>query len=64
MSFVDKKLSLEVNIFRNGFNKAFGLQGNVSDSINAGFKVFEKIQAVQLPWWHAWRVADKLGKMP
>jgi threonine dehydrogenase-like Zn-dependent dehydrogenase len=44
--------------------KEFGLIGNVSDAINKGLKIFEKIQAVPLPWWHAWRMADKLGAMP
>ncbi|MFZ3193269.1 MAG: zinc-binding dehydrogenase [Moraxellaceae bacterium] len=44
--------------------KEFGLLGNVSDAVNMGMGIFEKIQAMPLPWWHAWRVADKLGAMP
>jgi len=44
--------------------KEFGLLGNVSDAINFGMGLFEKVQAVPLPWWHAWRVADKLGALP
>lgn len=44
--------------------KEFGLLGSVSDALNMGMGIFEKIQAVPLPWWHAWRVADKLGAMP
>ncbi len=44
--------------------KEFGLLGSVSEAINFGMGLFEKIQAVPLPWWHAWRVADKLGALP
>jgi len=44
--------------------KEFGLMGNVSEAINKGLDIFEKIQATPLPWWHAWRVADKMGAMP
>lgn len=44
--------------------KEFGLLGNVSDAINKGLDIFEKIQAMPLPWWHAWRVADRMGAMP
>ena len=41
-----------------------GLIGNASEAINYGIGLFEKIQALNLPWWHAWRVADKLGALP
>lgn len=44
--------------------KEFGLLGNVSDAINLGMDIFGKIQSVPLPWWHAWRVVDKLGALP
>lgn len=44
--------------------KEFGLLGNVSEAINMGMGIFEKIQALPLPWWHAWRVADRLGALP
>jgi threonine dehydrogenase-like Zn-dependent dehydrogenase len=44
--------------------KEFGLLGNVSDAINMGMNIFDKIQALPLPWWHAWRVVDKLGALP
>lgn len=44
--------------------KEFGLLGHVSDAINMGMDIFDKVQSVPLPWWHAWRVADKLGAMP
>lgn len=41
--------------------KEFGLLGNVSDAINMGMGLFEKVQAVPMPWWHGWRMADKLA---
>ncbi len=44
--------------------KEFGLLGSVSDAINMGLGIFDKIQALPLPWWHAWRVVDKLGALP
>lgn len=44
--------------------KEFGLLGNASEALNFGMGIFEKIQAVPVPWWHAWRLADKLGAMP
>ena len=44
--------------------KAMGLLGNAADALNFGMSLFDKIQALRLPWWHAWRVADKLGAMP
>lgn len=44
--------------------KEYGLLGNASDAINFGIGLFEKIQALNLPWWHAWRVADKFGALP
>lgn len=44
--------------------KEYGLIGNASEAINYGIGLFEKIQALNLPWWHAWRVADKLGALP
>ncbi len=31
--------------------KEFGLLGNVSDAINKGMRLFEKMQTVPLPWW-------------
>lgn len=44
--------------------KEFGLLGNVSDAINMGMDIFDKVQSIPVPWWRAWRVADKLGAMP
>lgn len=44
--------------------KEFGLLGDASEALNFGLGIFEKIQAVPVPWWHAWRLADKLGAMP
>ncbi|MDE2422258.1 MAG: zinc-binding dehydrogenase [Gammaproteobacteria bacterium] len=44
--------------------KEFGLLGNVSDAVNMGMGIFEKAQALSLPWWHAMRVGDKLGVLP
>lgn len=44
--------------------KALGLLGNASEAVNYGIGLFEKIQSLNLPWWHAWRVADKLGALP
>ncbi|WP_252719255.1 zinc-binding dehydrogenase [Acinetobacter baumannii] len=44
--------------------KEFGLLGNVSDAINMGMGLFDKLQATRLPWWHGWRMIDKLGALP
>ena len=44
--------------------KEYGLLGDASEAINHGLNLFEKIQALNIPWWHAWRVADKLGALP
>ena len=44
--------------------KEYGLLGNASDALNYGIGLFEKIQAMNIPWWHAWRVVDKLGALP
>ena len=44
--------------------KEFGLLGNVSDAINIGMGLFDKLQATRLPWWHGWRMIDKLGALP
>lgn len=44
--------------------KDFGLLGNASEALNFGLGVFEKVNALPIPWWHAWRMAEKLGAMP
>ncbi len=44
--------------------KEFGLLGNMSDVLNKGLDIFEKVQGSGLPWWHAWRVAEKMGAAP
>lgn len=44
--------------------KEYGLLGDPSAAINHGLNLFEKIQALNIPWWHAWRIADKLGALP
>lgn len=44
--------------------KELGLLGNVSDAINMGLGIFDKVQAMSLPWVHAMRVGDKLGVLP
>lgn len=44
--------------------KELGLLGNAADALNFGMGIFDKIQATGMPWWHAWRVADKLGALP
>ena len=44
--------------------KEYGLLGDASEAINYGIGIFEKIQSMHIPWWHAWRVADKLGALP
>lgn len=44
--------------------KELGLLGNAADALNYGLSLFDKIQATGMPWWHAWRVADKLGALP
>lgn len=44
--------------------KEFGLLGDASEALNFGLGLFEKVQSIPLPWWHAWRIADKLGAMP
>lgn len=44
--------------------KEFGLLGNVSEAINMGMGIFEKVQALHIPWWHGMRVGDKLGVLP
>ena len=38
--------------------------GNAAEALNYGLGIFNKIQATGVPWWHAWRVADKLGALP
>ena len=44
--------------------KELGLLGNAAEALNYGLGIFNKIQAIGVPWWHAWRVADKLGALP
>lgn len=44
--------------------KQFGLLGNASEALDFGLGIFAKIQALKLPWWHAWRMAEKLGAAP
>lgn len=44
--------------------KDFGLLGDASEALNFGLGLFEKVQSIPVPWWHAWRIADKLGAMP
>ena len=44
--------------------KELGLLGNAAEALNYGLGIFNKIQATGVPWWHAWRVADKLGALP
>ena len=44
--------------------KELGLLGNAAEALNYGLGIFNKIQATGIPWWHAWRVADKLGALP
>lgn len=44
--------------------KTLGLLGDAAEALNYGLDVFDKIQATGMPWWHAWRVADKLGALP
>ena len=44
--------------------KEFGLLGDASEALDFGLGLFEKVQSIPVPWWHAWRIADKLGAMP
>jgi threonine dehydrogenase-like Zn-dependent dehydrogenase len=44
--------------------KELGLLGNVSEAINMGMGIFDKVQSMSLPWVHAMRVGDKLGVLP
>ena len=44
--------------------KEFGLLGNASEALNMGLDIFAKVNALPVPWWHAWRMAEKLGAMP
>lgn len=44
--------------------KEFGLFANASEALNLGLGIFEKVNALPIPWWHAWRMAEKLGAMP
>ena len=44
--------------------KELGLLGNAAEALNYGLGIFDKIQSTGIPWWHAWRVVDKLGALP
>ncbi|WP_111859299.1 zinc-binding dehydrogenase [Acinetobacter sp. CFCC 10889] len=44
--------------------KELGLLGDAGAALNMGMDIFTKVQATGMPWWHAWRVADKLGALP
>ena len=44
--------------------KELGLLGNVSEAINMGMGIFDKVQTYSLPWVNAMRVGDKLGLLP
>lgn len=44
--------------------KELGLLGNVSEAINMGMGIFDKVQSMSLPWVGAMRVGDKLGVLP
>jgi len=44
--------------------KELGLLGNVSEAINMGMGLFDKVQTYSLPWVNAMRVGDKLGVLP
>lgn len=44
--------------------KELGLLGNAAEALNYGLGIFNKVQSTGMPWWHAWRMAEKLGAMP
>lgn len=41
--------------------KAFGLTMSLEQVLDMAFDAREKMENLPLPWWHTWRLAEKLG---
>lgn len=44
--------------------KQFGFTVRLADMLDLGVGTREKLGKLPVPWWHAWRMGEKLGLMP
>jgi threonine dehydrogenase-like Zn-dependent dehydrogenase len=44
-----------------GRSREFGHVEGLNDAFGMAFDALERLDRLPMPWWHAWRIADKLG---